>query len=69
MAQMAKEEKLSGWVRNVADGSVEALLEGEQESVDRVVRWARRGPPRARVDLVEVERVEVRNLKGFEITG
>ncbi|MDV3293731.1 MAG: acylphosphatase [Nitrososphaerales archaeon] len=66
---MAKEEKLSGWVRNVADGSVEALLEGEQESVDRVVRWAKRGPPGARVDLVEVERAEVMNLKGFEIKG
>ncbi len=69
MAELAQEARLSGWVRNVEDGSVEALLEGEQESVDRVVRWAKRGPPGARVDSVQVERAEVSELRGFKITG
>jgi acylphosphatase len=45
---------LAGWVRNRSDGTVEALLRGEQHAAQTVVRWARRGPPHARVDAVEV---------------
>jgi acylphosphatase len=69
LAEAAQEAKLSGWVRNMADGSVEALLEGEREAVQGVVEWARRGPPGARVDSVEVRPVPAKNLKGFKIAG
>jgi acylphosphatase len=69
LVEIANGEKVSGWVRNVADGSVEALLEGEKDAVDRVVDWARRGPPSARVDSVQVTREEPKNLKGFKILG
>ena len=41
---------LSGWVRNLPDGSVEALFEGERPLVEQAVAWCRQGPPRARVD-------------------
>jgi len=44
---------LSGWVRNRADGSVEALLSGEEAAVGAVLLAARRGPPAARVDRIE----------------
>jgi len=44
----------TGWVRNRKDGSVEAVVEGTPEAVARVLAWARRGPPAARVDRVEV---------------
>jgi acylphosphatase len=69
MADVASREGVSGWVRNVPNGSVEALLEGEEASVTRVVEWARHGPSRARVDSVRVERQQLRNTKGFRIDG
>jgi len=44
---------VTGWVRNRADGSVEALLQGSDESLKRLIDWARRGPPVARVIQLE----------------
>lgn len=69
MAEVAATNGVAGWARNMADGSVEAFLEGEEESVARVVQWAKRGPPRARVDSVKVERLIPRNARGFRIEG
>ena len=46
----AERAGVRGWVRNRSDGSVEALVQGEAAAVARVVDWARRGPPAARVD-------------------
>ena len=69
MAELAANRGVSGWVRNMADGSVQAFLEGEEEKVIRVVEWAKHGPPRARVDSVRVERVRPRNSKSFRIEG
>ena len=45
----AERAGVSGWVRNRADGSVEALLQGSTEAVERILGWARRGPGTARV--------------------
>jgi acylphosphatase len=67
MAELAFQSGVSGWVKNVPDGSVEALLEGEEKDVTKVVEWANRGPSGARVDSVKVERQQVRNLRGFRI--
>ncbi len=58
---------LAGWVRNRRDGSVEAVLQGNAEAVDKLISWSRRGPPSARVDEVDV-RPEPggRSYRGFE---
>jgi acylphosphatase len=53
----AAAEGIHGWVRNLADGRVEALLEGDAESVDRVESALRRGPSAAQVEDVIVELV------------
>jgi len=44
---------LTGWVKNLPDGAVEAVVEGEDEQVREFIQWAQRGPSAARVDRVE----------------
>jgi len=56
---------VSGWVRNLPDGRVEAVFEGPAGALDAMVAWCHEGPPRARVTRVEV-RDEVPT--GAEIT-
>ena len=64
----AAAEGVHGYVRNLADGRVEAYLEGDQESVDRVEMALRRGPAGARVEDVTIEDVEPRRrATGFSI--
>ena len=50
MKEVADRHGVKGWVRNLPDGSVEALLEGRRRDVEAVIRWALRGPPLARVE-------------------
>ncbi len=69
MAQLASDLGVRGWVRNLPDGSVEAFLEGDEKKVKRVLDWARFGPPRARVDKLEVEPATPRNHRDFRIHG
>jgi acylphosphatase len=54
MQREARRLGLVGWVRNCDDGSVEAEVAGEQEAVDAMIAWARRGPTGARVTGVDV---------------
>lgn len=58
---------LSGWVRNLRDGRVEALASGEAAQVDGFVERCRRGPPLARVDNVAVEEADEQFPPGFEV--
>ena len=57
-AAKARRLKLTGWVRNLPDGRVEAIFEGEETNVQKIVDYCRRGPPNAYVVDVSVSRQE-----------
>ena len=59
--------EVAGYVRNRPDGSVEAVFEGEQDAVERLVEFCREGPRGARVDWVDVESEPPETETGFEI--
>jgi len=53
--QEAQNLRLTGWVRNCPDGSVEAVAEGNRSKVEDLIAWCRRGPRGARVQSVDVK--------------
>jgi acylphosphatase len=63
----AEQHGLAGWVRNNPDGTVEAVFEGAEPDVERLVRFAHDGPSGARVERVEVFEEEPESLSGFSI--
>lgn len=66
LASRARALGVHGWVRNRADGSVEAVVQAEAETVAALVAWCRRGPPAARVDAITIEPSE-ESQAGFEV--
>ena len=64
---MAQSSSLAGWIRNLPDGRVEAVIEGSRSSVQRLISWMRKGPPAAEVSRVEVDWQEPSGLQGFEV--
>jgi acylphosphatase len=54
-AQVAADLGLSGWVRNLPDGRVEAIAEGPTEALERLLAFCHEGPPAARVERVECQ--------------
>ncbi len=58
---------LAGWIRNTAEGGVEAWFEGDRSVVERMVAWCREGPPGARVTGVEVVPETPRGATGFRV--
>jgi len=67
-AREASAAGVTGWVRNTADGSVEAVFEGETPAVEAMTDWCRHGPSGALVDRVEVFDEPPEGLSGFAIT-
>jgi acylphosphatase len=64
--QEARRLGVSGWVRNLADGRVEAHVQGPEDAVEALLGWMRRGPRGARVESVEASEVEAdAQVRGF----
>jgi acylphosphatase len=67
LRRLATEAGVAGWARNTGEGTVEAVLEGEEGAVERLVAFAHRGPEGARVDRVDVSEEEPQGVSGFSI--
>lgn len=68
--ERADELGLAGWVRNMADGSVEMCLQGDENVINEMIDWCYEGPPASQVDEIEVSRKELdseKELSSFEI--
>lgn len=68
-AREAARRGVAGWVRNVPDGSVEAVFEGPADAVEAMTAWCRRGPDGARVEGVEAADEPPEDLDDFRIMG
>lgn len=65
--ERAQAAGVGGWVRNCADGSVEAVLEGNPAAVEQMLEFCRGGPPSAEVRRVEVAEETPEGLRRFEV--
>lgn len=69
IAEQARRLEVTGWVRNLHDGNVEAVAEGAKEKLDELIQFCHTGPPGARVKSVELEWSEFKGeFRGFGIT-
>jgi acylphosphatase len=65
--RLAGQHGVAGWVRNLPDGRVEAVFEGDADSVRHLVDWARHGPSGARVAAVDIHDEQPEGLTTFDI--
>jgi acylphosphatase len=63
----ARARGIAGWVRNLPDGDVEAVFEGERDQVEELLAWCRRGPRGARVERVDVVWEEPAGERAFVV--
>jgi len=67
-AEKAKELSLLGWVKNLPDGRVEAVFEGEKEKIEEIIDWLKSHPGMSKVEKVEVDWQEAKgDFENFEI--
>ncbi len=66
--RVAEEHGVAGWVRNRADGTVEAVFEGEPHAVSVLTSWCRMGPLRAEVTGIDVAEEAPEGLVGFRVS-
>ena len=65
----ARRCQVAGWVRNLPDGRVEAVVEGPRARVNDLIDWCRKGPPVARVDSLDIQWEDFRgDFASFDIT-
>ena len=58
---------IKGWVKNLPDKNVEVTATASEEALQKFIKWCKQGPPKARVDEVIVEELELQEFNGFRI--
>lgn len=66
--QIAIENNVSGYARNLADGDLEVLMCGEKDNVDKMLEWLKDGPPLAEVEKVKEQQVQWQEHNFFSIS-
>jgi acylphosphatase len=56
-SRKASQLKIKGWIKNLPNGSVEAIIEGDEEAVNKLIKWCFRGPTNARVRDIQVDKM------------
>ena len=59
--------RITGWVRNLPDGTVEITATGDEQNIEKLIQWCQQGPPRAVVNKVDVTDSPLNNFTSFEI--
>jgi len=65
--RLAEKLHLKGWIKNCADGKVEAVVTGDKSDVDQFIEFCKTGPERAFVENVKVSKRETTDFQKFEV--
>jgi len=63
----AKKLNIRGYVKNNPDRTVEAVFEGDEDNINKMIELCKRGPERARVDKIDIKDIEINNYQDFKI--
>jgi acylphosphatase len=63
----AKKLNIKGYVKNNPDGTVEAVFEGDEDNINKMIELCKRGPERARVNKIDIRDIEINNYQDFKI--
>jgi Acylphosphatases len=63
----AKKLNIKGYVKNNPDGTVEAVFEGDEDNINKMIELCEKGPERARVDKIDIKDIEINNYQDFRI--
>ena len=63
----AKKLNIKGYVKNNPDGTVEAVFEGDEDNINKMIELCKKGPERARVDKIDIKDIEINNYQDFKI--
>lgn len=65
--EVAGEIGVKGWVKNTEEGDVEAVASGSEEQLQQFIKWCQKGPSKAVVTTVQVERIEEKEFEAFKV--
>ena len=65
--EIAEKNTLTGWVKNLSDGNVEAIVSGDKAGVEKFIEWCKHGPEKAVVEDMQISYIEEKNFKEFKV--